>query len=232
MPNPRSWLAGLATATTVCVCVALCPSVADPPPGPLPEVQPLASIGVSAEALAAAGFTAQEAGDLAATAAAHAGDLAALEAARALAVSLGHSLIVAQEQAAARPADTQALADLAGLQSQFAAAESQAAALTTDLWGELFSEVPPAKAARVGDFIAASRYRVEPSMRVATLPEEDWSTLELALRAEERAGALGEPLDQEHAQVLATIRSRQDVIEAAQGLALTLESIRQALATE
>jgi hypothetical protein len=83
------------------------------------------------------------------------------------------------------------------------------------------------EAASIQACCASAGRKVPPEFRATERTRTDWRRVERALIAEARADRLGEELDQEHAQVLAEIRSRSEVVAAAARLAQSdLESIQ------
>lgn len=205
---------------------------ADASDSAVPPLVVLGSLGITPESLAAAGCATNEASMIVARLQAEADVLNQLDLARNRSSELHAALLAAQEQAALNAADSQAAQMLVDLRVQHAAVVAQEETLRESLVLTLLAELPAAKASLARNYNRASGFRVEPAMRVATLEHADWALVEMALRAEERALAAGKPLESEHAQILSDLRSRTEVVEATQFLALNLRAIRAALADE
>ena len=124
--------------------------------------------------------------------------------------------------------DEQLLAQHEAALQQLAAAREQDSQLRSDLFAIATEGLPPQEIQRLIIWRSGAAHRVPPEFRVAERSPEQWRAIKLALRAERRAIRLGEEVAEDHAQLLAEVRSDAALAEAAINLTANLELMQLA----
>lgn len=123
-------------------------------------------------------------------------------------------------------ADEQLLAQHEAALQQLVAAQHQFTQLRSNFFANVMDGFPPQHVQRLIVWRSGASHRVPPEFRVADRPAQQWKAIKRALRAERRAIRLGQELAQEHAQLLAEVRSDPALAEAANNLTANLDVMK------
>ena len=153
--------------------------------------------------------------------------LAMLSAQHEEAAAIGAQMTVVSQEVLAHNADADLAAKYEALSSQMVAKIAQMNETRQQLRDVALEGVAPEALLRLARWRDSEGHRVSPAFRVVERTAEQWRSVELALRAEKRATATGQPLSDSQAALLNEVRSEPAVSEAQGQLNLYLEEVAE-----
>lgn len=230
----------LAIIAATAVASGLFGALAIVAPEPMPSTSSLigaaavahaASLGLTSETLAAAGLSGQQATTL----------LGAIAESDTLTVDLTNAETAASSAGAALTAAQEALRSSAGTegepeavataQAAFDQALAACATARTALFNAATAGLSSETKAKLAALSTGLVHNVPREFTVLTMSPEQWVSVEAALRAERRATRLSTTLAEEHATLLSSIRTNENVAAALTNLNNGLGAVETAFAT-
>jgi hypothetical protein len=188
-------------------------------------------IGLGPEPLAAAGFTSNDALAMLDRLDEAASLRAALDVAAAELADAVAAVDAAIQSIHIAPTDVAAANDLAAAQSILVASKSAFATAVDNVWTEALDGIGESQRSLLENWQVAAPYALPPEFRVLARTEAEWRCVVIALRAEARALRRSEQVDESIAELLATIRAEQGVVQAAIDLDSELAMIEAVFAS-
>jgi len=187
------------------------------------------AIGLRPEVLLAAGLSAADGGAIVGRLRLAAEARASLQSAQGGVDLAVQSLAAAESELAAHPDDEAAIAALHDARAQVFAARQSLRDAKAALFAAAMQGVATETVNRVRACRASSNRHVPSAFMAASCQPADWTAIESAVLAEERALQLGEAVPELEAALLSQIRSQATVVQATQALATQLDAMRAAL---
>lgn len=198
---------------------------------PSPQtVQLAARIGVTAESLVVAGFSANEAQSIVDELGTNGDYASALAAARSLVDTKAAALAAAEASLQGSPENSELIAARNTARTELLAAQAAFRAAPAAARAALVASADSGKKAILETYAAGAGRSAPPEFKAISRTNEEWTALESALRAEARAARRGEELASEKASLLSSARSNEDVAAAKTRLDNTLAAVKAAMA--
>jgi len=186
-----------------------------------------AEIGITPESVVIAGCNPQQAAIILARLADAQTLRAELHGRRLVASEMVTSLSTLAQQLADAGQDQQILGQYQAAVQQLQLVKGQIQQLRVALFEVAIEGMPQTKVQRVVVWRKAARYRVAPEFRVRQRTVEEWRAIQRALRAERRGNRIERELAEDHAALLAQVRSDPAVIQASDRLATNLPAMKE-----
>lgn len=173
-----------------------------------------ADAGITAESMVVAGATPEAASAALSNIAAATDAVAQLAAARAVVDGACEALAAAEADLLARPGDPSSLAARDAAASALAAARGSLESARAEVRSLALAGAPSGIGAALTTYLAGEGKGVPPEFRAEPRTPEQWSAIEVALRAEARAARIGGETGASEAALLLSVRSSAAVSEA------------------